>query len=212
MLALFGRASLLLGTTPRVPAGFTLVLHLGTTHCTPLGSASFDGSATSCSPRSLTTSVGTATRPLCSTIGSPRVVAMTDKGAPAAFGGPQRPSAASRAPSTAADRCLPNGLFKGERKGKEPGLVAMLRGAELKAIGPVMPYILVDYPKLSNVFRCFVEMQAAYASADGHTIDSIVALRRRIDACVVPSPASAEPVAHRMPAQVLRRPPCVAAV
>ena len=212
MLARFDRASLPLGTTRRVPAGFTLDLHLGTTHCTPVGSARFGGSATSLSPRSLTPSVGTATRPLCSTIGSPRVVAMTDKGAPAAFGGPQRPSAASRAPSTAADRCLPNGLFKGERKGKEPGLVAMLRGAELKAIGPVMPYILVDYPQLSDVFRCFVEMQAAYASADGHTIDSIVALRRRIDACVVPSPASAEPVAHRMPAQVLRRPLCVAAV
>lgn len=212
MLALIARASCLLGTTPRVPAGFTLVLHLGTTHCTPVGSASFGGSPISRSSRSLKPSVGTAARPLCSTLGSLRVVAMTDKGAPAAFGGPQRPSAASRAPSTAADRCLPNGLFKGERKGKEPGLVAMLRGAELKAIGPVMPYILVDYPKLSNVFRCFVEMQAAYASADGHTIDSIVALRRRIDTCVIPSPASAQPVAHRMPAQVLRGPPCVAAV
>ena len=140
------------------------------------------------------------------------MAATTDQGAPAALCWPHRLFAASCAPSTADDRCLPNGLFKGERKGKSPGLVAMLRAAELKAMGPVMPYLLADRAPLADAFRAFVEMQAAYASADGHTIDSIVALRRRIDACVVPSPASAEPVAHRMPAQVLRRPPCVAAV
>ena len=138
------------------------------------------------------------------------MAATTDKGAPAALCWPHRLFAASCPPPTADDRCLPNGLFKGERKGKLPGLVAMLRAAELKAMGPVMPYLLADRPELADAFRAFVEMQAAYASADGHTIDSIVALRRRIDACVVPSPASPQPVAHRHPAQVLRRPSCFA--
>ena len=138
------------------------------------------------------------------------MAATTGKGAPAAFCWPHRLVAASCAPSTADDRCLPNGLFKGERKGGDPGLVAMLRAAELKAMGPVMPYLFADRAPLARVFVAFVEMQAAYASADGHTIDSIVALRRRIDACVAPSPASPQPVAHRHPAQVLRRPSCFA--
>jgi hypothetical protein len=72
-------------------------------------------------------------------------------------------------------------LYKGGRKDKEPGLIAMLRGTELEQMGGLMMYVTADKPPLAHIFALFAEVHAAFAPLGGHTIDTIVELRQLID-------------------------------
>jgi hypothetical protein len=85
-------------------------------------------------------------------------------------------------------RCLRNGMFKGGRKDKEPGLIPMLRGSELEQMAGCMPYVTACMPPISFVYVAFADMQAAFNPVDGHTIASIVELRRLIDEYVPTGP------------------------